>query len=239
MEKEIQHGKNIISAAADAHAKHPLTRFVLSTLSDSRKWSEGKIKHNLHFDGKAKYTDYLKHSHPDLTTVANYLHIGYYLTNITSIPLLIPQRIAEGEYILPSTNVANGKALPYVHPPNDTGHFVRALTLSPKSPPGTIMVGYCKNISPAEFAALWGETLGVRATVKHITYEDLLEAGVHEWFAAETTDSGKYVSTYGWSGGEEGVKSPKEGGVDVSKLQKVEDWIREQDWSGIGVKAVP
>lgn len=49
MDREIQQGRNIIDVATNY--MEGLDRLVLSTLSDSQKWSQGAIKWNLHFDG--------------------------------------------------------------------------------------------------------------------------------------------------------------------------------------------
>lgn len=234
MEKEIQHGKNIISAAAKVHASKPLLRFVLSNLSDSNKWSNGTIKHNLHFDGKAHYTDYLKSTYEDLASVSSYIQIGYYLSNNLTSPLTTPYK--EGDiYNVPTGCVPNGKPLPYVNPPDDTGHFVRALVLSDKSPAGTTMVGYHNSITVEQYTELWGQTLGVKAQVKYLTPQDLLAKGMPPWFVDELFDSGKYVSTIGWAGGEI-TKTPEEAGVDLSKLTKTEEWIKAQNWSAVGVQ---
>ena len=235
MEKEIQHGKNIISAAAKVHASKPLLRFVLSNLSDSNKWSKGDITHNLHFDGKAHYTEYLKDTYPNLASVSSYVQIGYYLSNNLTSPLTTPYK-GEGDiYYVPTGCVPNGKPLPYVNPPIDTGHFVRALVLSDSAPPGTTMVGYHNSITVEEYTELWGKTLGVNAQVKYLAPPDLLAKGIPNWFVDELFDSGKYVSTIGWAGGEV-TKTPEEAGVDLSKLTKTEEWIKAQDWSAIGIE---
>lgn len=74
MAREVEQGKNIIRAAEIQPPS--LDRLVLSTLSDSARWSNGEIMHNYHFDGKAAYTAYLKAEHPELAAKTSYLHVG-------------------------------------------------------------------------------------------------------------------------------------------------------------------
>lgn len=232
MEKEIQQGKNIIDAVAKAHAKKPLHRFVVSNLSNSNKWSKGQIKHNLHFDGKAKYTEYLQATYPDLAKVSSYIQVGYYLTNFSMFPFWTPYKDPNtGDILLPQLkSPGGGKSVPFVLPPNDVGYFAQALIESPKSPAGTTMLGTCHLMPFEEFAELFGKTLGVKAKVKYISEEDIRAVGLPEFLVEEVGDSGKYVDIWGWDGGEPGVKLPEECGVDVSKLTDLGKWIGEQDW---------
>ncbi|KAF7189278.1 NmrA-like family domain-containing protein 1 [Pseudocercospora fuligena] len=237
---ELKQGKNIIDAAALAHAKKPLHRFILSTLSDTKKFSNGTITENYHFDSKAQYTNYLNTHHPDLASVSSYLQIGWYLSNIWAWPIWTPHKKYPSDpssnvYIYPTTHVSSKTShpIPFVHPPNDTGHFVHALLL--KSPPGTNMLGYSWLASQEDFAKLWGKVLGVEIEIESMSLEKIVKSGMPEWLAREVLASGEYCDTFGWDGGEEGVKSPEEAGVEVSRLQSVEEWIRGEDWSSIGI----
>ncbi|KAK5125438.1 hypothetical protein LTR85_000547 [Meristemomyces frigidus] len=228
MDHEVQQGRNIIDVAA----KHleGLDRLVVSTLSDSQKWSKGDIKWNLHFDGKAKYTEYLKATYPGLAAKTSYVQLGNYLSNWRMNPLFAPQKQADGSFIFYALAESNGKAIPYVDPPNDTGYFVEALI---EAPAGITLLGYGKLMQAEEYVALWAKVHGVRAQFEALTAEVAKAAGLPEWLALEFIESGKYVSTYGWDGGDPDVKHPKDVGVDVSKLTKVEDHIRNDDWSSV------
>jgi hypothetical protein len=231
MEREIQQGKNMVHAAAKQLAT--LERLVFSTLSDSRKWSNGEIKWNLHFDGKAMITEYLQQHFPELAKRTSYLHMGSYLSNWRMSERFAPQKQMDGSFVIRRFALANGKPLPYVNPPNDTGHFVRALVLSPSAPPGSAMLGGCELMTNEEFCALWGKVNGVECRFKVLTYGDAIEAGMPEWMALEVSESGTYTTKFGWAGGDPEVKSPEELGVDVDKLTKVEEWIRREDWSSV------
>lgn len=79
---ETQQGKNIAdAAAAELERKDSkLERFVFSTLSDSTKWSRGKISWNWHFDSKAKVTDYVKETYAhSLAKITSFVQFGLYM----------------------------------------------------------------------------------------------------------------------------------------------------------------
>ncbi|KAK3716800.1 hypothetical protein LTR37_006150 [Vermiconidia calcicola] len=231
MEREIQHGKNIVQAAANQVST--LDRLVLSTLSDSNKWSNGEIRWNLHFDGKGRYEAYLKQQFSELAKKTSYLHVGYYLSNWKMNPSFAPQKEEDGNFVIRKFGLPNGKPIPFVNPPNDTGHFVRALILSPSAPPGSSMLGYCELTTSEEYCAIWGRVHGVQCRAEVLTYEDALAQGMPDWMALEISESGTYVTKFGWAGGDPDVKHPKDLGVDVSKLTMIEDWIRQEDWSSV------
>lgn len=92
-EREKQQGFNLVEAAAATVGT--LERFVLSTLSDSKKWSQGKINWNLHFDGKAAVADYVRESHKALAAKTSYVQVGFYFTNWKMSPLFAPQKVRE------------------------------------------------------------------------------------------------------------------------------------------------
>lgn len=76
---EVQQGRNIVDAATSTVGT--LDRFVLSTLSPTRKWSKGKYTHNYHFDAKWEAVEYLKATYSELADKTSYLQVALYLTN--------------------------------------------------------------------------------------------------------------------------------------------------------------
>ncbi len=84
-DRELQQGKNLIDAVATVGPS--LERFVLSTLSETKKWSKGKYTWNYHFDGKAEMVNYLKATHPDLAAKTSYLQVGIFMANWQMAPL--------------------------------------------------------------------------------------------------------------------------------------------------------
>ncbi|KAK4895596.1 hypothetical protein LTR27_006379 [Elasticomyces elasticus] len=229
MDLEVQQGKNIIHAAA----KHlwTLDRLIVSTLSDSEKWSGGQIKWNLHFDGKAKYTQYLKDNFPDLAKKSSYVQMGSYLSNWRAFPFLAPAKQADGSFVHVGSGVPNAKLTPYVDPPNDTGYFVKALVEHQDA--GLTMLGFCELISAAEYVAIWSKTLGVKARTEPLNMEVLKSAGLPEFLLQELGETSAYSSTWGWDGGDPEVKHPKELGVEMKKLTNIAEWVKKEDWSAI------
>lgn len=231
MEKEEIQGRNIIDAAAAAHAEKPLHRLVVSTLSDSKKWSGGEITTNLHFDGKAHYCEYLKATYPSLAKVTSYVQVGYYLANCFMSPFWAPHKDPDNplEYIIPHGSVPEPRyPVPFVNPPHDVGYFVEALIN--RAPPGTDMLGYCKAMAFEGFAEDWGKALGLKARCERFDEKNLVEMGLSEWLAKEVFASGTYVTKWGWAGGDANVKTPEECGVDMSKLTDVGEWVKAQNW---------
>ena len=90
-EAEIQQARNIADAANATI--QTLDRFVFSVLSHSKKWSQGKITHNLHFDAKWEGAEYLKATHPALDKKTSYLQVGLYMTNWKGLGLLRPSKV--------------------------------------------------------------------------------------------------------------------------------------------------
>ena len=113
-DREVAQAKAIIDAAA-AHTG-TLDRLVLSTLSEARKWSNGTIKWNLHFDAKAETENYLKKTYPELSAKTSLLHLGSYASNWR------PEKQEDGSFVL-SLPMSGDRKIPMVDPVADTGQF--------------------------------------------------------------------------------------------------------------------
>lgn len=86
-DKELELGRNLVDAVADAG----LTHFVFSTLPYTRQISSGKIEVP-HFDLKAQLEEHAR----DLKVNATYVHCAFYFENfLTFFP---PQRQDDGTY---------------------------------------------------------------------------------------------------------------------------------------------
>lgn len=77
-DREVQQGKNIVDAAATVEG---LERFILSTMSNSKKWSKGEVQFNLHFDAKAVAVEYLKEAYPSLNEKSSMVQAGSFMEN--------------------------------------------------------------------------------------------------------------------------------------------------------------
>lgn len=89
---EVQQGRNIVDAAFAT--LDTLDRFVLSTLSPTKKRSKGKYTHNFHFDAKWEAVEYLKATYPALGKKTSYLQVALYLSNWQTSPLARPIKVS-------------------------------------------------------------------------------------------------------------------------------------------------
>jgi hypothetical protein len=115
-DREVAQAKAIIDAAA-TNADN-LERFVLSTLSEARKWSGGLINWNLHFDAKAEATNYLKATYPELWVKTSLLQLGFYANNWKSSGT--PTKQKDGSFVV-SLPISGDRKLPMADPVADTG----------------------------------------------------------------------------------------------------------------------
>lgn len=114
---EVSQGKAIVDAAAAT--VETLDRFVLSTCSEARKWSNGENKWVLHFDAKAEAVKYLKSTYPELWAKTSLLQLGYYATNWRSF-VGTPKKQDDGSFKV-SIPIDGDKKIPIVDPAADTG----------------------------------------------------------------------------------------------------------------------
>lgn len=90
-EAEAHQARNIVDAANATI--ETLDRFVFSVLSHTKKWSQGKYTHNLHFDAKWVGVEYLKATYPALDKKTSYLQVGLYMTNWKGLDMLRPSKV--------------------------------------------------------------------------------------------------------------------------------------------------
>jgi hypothetical protein len=117
-DRELQHGKNIVDAAA-ANID-TLDRFVLSTLSPAEKLSGGKIKWNKHFDAKWAAVEYLKATYPDLAKKTSFVQLGLFATNWKSGAA--PKKQDDGTFKA-SLPMSGDRKFGMVDPRADTGMY--------------------------------------------------------------------------------------------------------------------
>ncbi|OQO14559.1 hypothetical protein B0A48_01438 [Cryoendolithus antarcticus] len=225
-DREVEQGRNIVDAAA----KHlsTLERFVFSSLSDTKKWTKGKIVWNLHFDDKAVILNYLHDKHPALAAKSSFLQMGMYMSNYRmQSPVFSPVKQADGSFTLQGRGSAAHLA-PLVNPQNDTGYFVKALVAAES---GTTVLGTCKEMPYDDFWRMWAEIKGVQLKIEDVGVK--LPEGTPEWMRLEMEATVEYCSEYGWTGGDPEVKRPEEIGVEMGKLTDVETWLREEKFEGL------
>jgi hypothetical protein len=177
-----------------------LERFVLSSLSDARKWSHGKYTHVYHNDAKIKIIRTIETRFPELAARMSLLQVGHYVRNWQTSPPLAPQKQSDGSYVIQRTFSPKFK-VPFVIAHKDTGNFVKALA---DMPPRTDLLGVSEEMTWREWTKLWGDTLGVKATFKQVFEGDFFR-GVPEPLKKELAETFAYADEFGYTGGDPDV----------------------------------
>lgn len=223
-DREVQQGKNAVDVANHIDT---LDRFIWSTLSDTKKWSNGEFTWNLHFDSKAAVTDYLKETHPALAAKTTYLQVGMYLQNWLMNPALRPHKTANGTFALDLPKDFEEYPAALVDPSQDTGLFVQALV---DAPAGSQMLGYSKRATHGDLWRAWARIYEVKLKIQDHAFDF---GEMPDFLQQEFNEALAYTIKYGFAGGDPEVKSPEELGVDVSQLTDPEEWLQKQDFSSI------
>ncbi|KAH7183924.1 hypothetical protein DER44DRAFT_834986 [Fusarium oxysporum] len=222
-EAEKQQARNIADAAYATI--ETLDRLVFSTLSHTRKWSNGKYTHNLHFDAKWEGVEYLKATYPTLDKKTSYLQVGLYVTNWKKgLQMARPNKQPDGTFKL-SLPTDGDAPVPLVEPRQDTGKFAKALV---QVEPGKNLLGYGSLISWNEFAALWGKVHGVTCRYERLDRK-VLEAAVPGCIGEELADMFEYIGEFGYDGRDPTVVDPENLGIDVP-VYTMEEYIKDEEW---------
>ncbi|KAH9204935.1 hypothetical protein DL95DRAFT_318500 [Leptodontidium sp. 2 PMI_412] len=233
---EVQQGRNIVDAAYAT--VHTLDRFVLSTLSATKKWSKGKYSHNYHFDAKWTAVEYVKSSYPELAKKSSYLQVGLYMTNWSSSRLTRPTKQSDGTYVL-RMPLDGDAPVPMVEARHDTGeslelsacalgHFTKALV---QVAPGQNLLGFGSMMSWNEWVVVWSRIHGVKCRFDRLNRK-VVENSIPGGIGEELADMFEYISDFGYDGGDPSVVHPKDLGVEVPVLS-AEEYIKGEKWSSI------
>jgi hypothetical protein len=168
-------------------------------LTDSPKWSKGKITWNYHFEGKWKIVEYSQKTYPELYKKTSFFQPAFFMTNLES--QMTPHKISDDAYGI-AFPVDGNKKIPMYHPRQDTGPLVKALF---SSSPGKNLLGYSSETSFEEIAEIWSKNLGKtvkyqRSTVDHM--DKIMPGGV----GRELGEMMEYISEPGYFGGDEAIK---------------------------------
>lgn len=119
-ERELEQAKKLIDAVAANFDL--LDRFVLSTLSDAKGLSKGKIQYNLHFDSKWAAVEYLRDRYPALWAKTSLLQLGIFMSN-WKVPFYAPRKQQDGMFKL-MLPMSGSREFPIVDPNADTGELL-------------------------------------------------------------------------------------------------------------------
>jgi hypothetical protein len=202
---ELQYGKNIADAVATI-ADTTLEHYIWSSLSDVKKWSDGKYTWVYHFDSKAHVYDYIKETLPNLAQKTSSVQIGHYADNWKKMgSFLWLNKAEDGVYEL-STCAHPHTSFPWVDTLNDTGKFVRALV---ETAPGKDLLGVSEEVTYEQYLRQWSEVLGLPTRFRSISMEEY-EKRFPETLAKEVSQSVAYNDQFGWDGGELGILRPRD-----------------------------
>jgi hypothetical protein len=156
---EVAQGINIAEAAAFAAVLKTLERFVLSSLSDARKWSGGKYTTVYHYDCKAGMIRVIQTKFSELAGRMSTLQVGHYVTKWKVFPSMAPQTQADGSFLTFRPAGPNVQ-FPFVDTHRDTGSFVKVLADLPpgKGSPGHVTIYDSARINEALERYSWGES---------------------------------------------------------------------------------
>jgi hypothetical protein len=204
-DRELAQGINIAEAAASLAVLKTLERFVLSSLSDARKWSGGKYTTVYHYDSKAETIRLIQTRLPELAARMSTLQVGHYVTNWKAFPSMAPQKQPDGSF-LTFRPVGPNIQFPFVDTYQDTGSFVKALV---DLPPGKDLLGVSQTMTWPEWMKLWGDILGVKAGFKQVSGDEFFR-NVPEPLKKELWDTYDYVEEFGYTGGDPEVLTPEQ-----------------------------
>ncbi|GIZ37537.1 hypothetical protein CKM354_000098200 [Cercospora kikuchii] len=226
-ELEIKQGLGLVSAASDPAVLSGLEHFVWSTLTAIKKISGGRYTNACQFDSKAAVEDHIRENVPELSKRMSTVNMGAYQENVRDQPIFAPYKEADGSgyYFVKLKSSGQHKTVPELWSTQDSGVFVEALVRH--HPPGTDVLGASEILTKDEYAEKWGRVLGVKASAKALTEEELkpllpegFEDEVYEWF--------HFVPEYGYTGGNPKVKTPQELGIKTTPLER---FFESEDWS--------
>ncbi|KAK4186711.1 hypothetical protein QBC35DRAFT_386600 [Podospora australis] len=167
---EYQQGKNIADAAATVVDTLVDNGFLVSTLSNARKCSGGKLQDLYHFDSKADvFPDYVAPTYPALAAKMSCIHTGFFTTSHRILPDSYFAKQADGTYEMRFPCNPN-KLVPQLDVNADTGNFVYAVS---QMPPGkTYMAG--EYLSFSDWAKAWSKATGLTIKYKEVTFDDMV-----------------------------------------------------------------
>jgi hypothetical protein len=225
---ERRQGINIATAASDSKVLSTLEKFIFSTLAAVQRISSGKYKHAYEFDSKASAERYIRDELPDLHSRLSTVTLGIFQETWREIPAFRPRKQPDGtfEYVRLKTSGSHLEN-PEVVATRDTSKFVEALVLY--HPAGTDVLGASEIITKPDYAALWGHTLGVKATVRDVSEEEYVKY-IPEGMEATLVDLVRFFAEYGYAGGNPNVKTPAELRIETTSL---EEFFRGEDWSAV------
>ena len=148
---------------------------------------------------KAAADMYMREELPEIRAQLSTVTMGILQENWKDIPAFRPHRKSDDTFEYVRLTVSSShEANPEVVATRDTGAFVEALVLH--HPAGTDVLGASDIIIQQDYTALWGHTLGVKATARDVSEEEYLKY-ISEGFESTILDDMRFFAEYGYAGG--------------------------------------
>ncbi|KAH6689674.1 hypothetical protein F5X68DRAFT_204137 [Plectosphaerella plurivora] len=214
----------------DAVAKLPdLERFILSSLSNSTKWSKGKYTHVYHFDSKARAAEYAQATYPDLWEKTSIFQAGFFLSNFVSNPMTKVSKDEDGvvQFI---GHIEPDVKLPFIAADEDTGPVVKQLVLT--EPAKKNIIAYREWLTPEELAATFTQATGMKA--KSVTLpKGYFPAPLPEALKQELEDNFACFNEFGYEARDDPTLSHPRDLQSPPAFGSVVDYWKKQDWSKV------
>lgn len=204
-DREVAQGFNIAAAAAAPSVIETLERFVMSTLSNATKRSNGKYTGVYHFDTKSEIIRLIQERCPTVASRLSTVTVGHYATIWKFTPALAPQLQPDGSYLLARNSPADFK-WPLVVTHQDTGGFVKALVDLPSN---KHIFAVSQYMTFPEFMKTWGSVHGVKAEYTRISREEMFQS-LPESLGTEMGDSFDFIHEFGYTARDPSVLSAEE-----------------------------
>ncbi|KAI9746051.1 MAG: hypothetical protein M1818_000732 [Claussenomyces sp. TS43310] len=221
---EIRRAKTAVDAAAKALKDEGLLEmFIYSSLPSIKQLSRGKYTYAYHFDAKAEVNEYIASAHPELNQRTSILNMGFYYTNLATIPLMRPKKEADGSFTLSKTGF-NDAVHPFVYPP-DTGEFVALLI---NSAPGKNLLAVSELASYTDIMKIWSEVTGKKTRIVNVLVEEMDKA-MPGGLGREAAESTASSAEFGWG---QHLLLPKDIDPNV-RLTSVREYIEKENWEEV------
>ncbi|KAJ5758020.1 uncharacterized protein N7511_006714 [Penicillium nucicola] len=223
---ETEQLKAVIAAAVGVPT---LERFVLSSLSNATKWSQGKYTHVYHFDSKAKAEVWGKETYPELWKKTSIFQAGFFLSNFVSNPNFQPVMAAHGvaQFV---GNLDPDLKLPFIAAEEDTGPIVKALV---QEGAGKNVIGHRAWCTLRELSEAFSQASGTGAECVML-HKGQSHVPVPPELSIELDDNWAYCNEFGYEGRDDPtIIHPKDVIGLPPQLDNMVDYFKKQDWSKV------
>ncbi|RTE82096.1 hypothetical protein BHE90_003396 [Fusarium euwallaceae] len=164
--QELPHGKNVADVASDLGVKH----LIYSSLLHVTETTEGRLKHVVHFDDKAKVERYIRSKDIPSTFVLP----GYFMSNFTALQMI--KKGDDGVYSL-AYPVSDKAKFPLIDTVSDLGKYVVAAIRKQPEVLGKQILAAAGYYTPTQIVSEFEEVVGKPARFVPIdaaTYKSFL-----------------------------------------------------------------